>query len=53
MAKTVLKRLGTRLRREERRNADYQHQLAALQRRWRMACQARETVWELDALKKK
>ena len=30
-AKTVLKRLGPRMRRLERSNADYQHQLAILQ----------------------
>lgn len=53
-AKTVLKRLGTRLRRLERSNADYQRQLRALQTQvaeWRTKHE--ETVGELDALKKK
>lgn len=52
-AKTVLKRLGTQLRRVERSNADYQQQLAALQTQvaeWQ-AKQAR-TADELEALKK-
>jgi hypothetical protein len=54
VAKTVLKGLGTRLRRLERSNADYQHQLIALQTQvaeWR--AKHEETVRELDALKKK
>lgn len=53
-AKTVLKRLGTRVRRLERSNADYQQQLAALQTQvaeWRTKHE--ETVRELEALKKK
>lgn len=53
-AKTVLKRLGTQLRRVERSNADYQQQLAALQTEvaeWQ-AKQA-QTADELEALKKK
>jgi chromosome segregation ATPase len=53
-AKTVLKRLGTQLRRVERSNANYQQQLAALQTQvaeWQ-AKQAR-TADELEALKKK
>ncbi len=53
-AKTVLKRLGTKLRRVERSNADYQQQLAALQTQvaeWQ-AKQA-QTADELEALKKK
>lgn len=52
-AKTVLKRLGTQLRRVERSNADYQQQLAALQTQvaeWQ-AKQA-QTADELEALKK-
>ena len=54
VAKTVLKGLGTRWRRVERSNADYQEQLAALQTQvaeWRP--KHAETVRELDALKKK
>jgi chromosome segregation ATPase len=53
-AKTALKRLGTRLRRSERRNAEYQQQLAALQRQVR-EWQARQaqTAEELEAIKKK
>jgi uncharacterized coiled-coil protein SlyX len=54
VAKTVLKRLGTRLRRLERRNADYQQQLTALQTQvaeWRTKHE--ETARELEALKKK
>ena len=50
----MLKGLGTRLRRLERSNADYQEQLAALQTQvaeWRP--KHAETVRELDALKKK
>lgn len=53
-AKTVLKRLGTRVRRLERRNADSHHQLAALQTQvaeWR--ARHEETVRELEELKKK
>ena len=53
-AKTVLKRLGTRLRRLERSNADYQHQLAALQTQvaeWQ--AKHAQTVRELEELKKK
>ena len=53
-AKTGLKRLGTRLRRVERRNADYQQQLGVLQRQvaeWR--AKHEETVRELEELKKK
>ncbi len=53
-AKTVLKRLGTRLRRVEQRNADYQQQLGLLQRQvaeWRAKQEA--TVRELEELKKK
>jgi peptidoglycan hydrolase CwlO-like protein len=54
VTKTVLKRRGTRLRRLERSNADYQHQLAALQTQvaeWR--AKHEETVRELEELKKK
>jgi len=54
VAKAVLKRLGTRVRRLERRNVDYQHQLAALQTQvaeWR--AKHEETARELEALKKK
>lgn len=54
VAKTVLKRLGTRLRRVERSNADYQCQVAALQTQvaaWQTKHE--ETERELDALKKK
>jgi chromosome segregation ATPase len=53
-AKTALKRLGTRLRRSERRNAEYQQQLAALQRQVR-EWQARQaqTAEELEAIQKK
>jgi chromosome segregation ATPase len=53
-AKTVLKRLGTRLGRVERRNAAYQEQVAALQtqvRQWQ--AKHEETVRELEELKKK
>jgi chromosome segregation ATPase len=53
-AKTVLKRLGTRLGRVERRNAAYQEQLAALQAQvteWQ--AQHEQTVRELEELKKK
>ena len=53
-AKTVLKRLGTRLGRVERRNAVYQEQLAALQTQvteWQ--AKHEETVRELEELKKK
>ena len=52
-AKTVLKRLGTRLQRVERRNADYQQQLEVLQTQvaeWRV--KQGETVRELEELKK-
>lgn len=54
MAKTVLKRQGTRLRRAEQRNADYQRQLGRLQTQvaeWRAKHEA--TVRELEELKKK
>lgn len=54
VAKTVLKRLGTRLRRLERSTADYQQQLAALQAQvaeWRTKHE--ETVRELEEVKKK
>jgi len=53
-AKTVLKRLGTRLGRVERRNAAYQDQVAALQRQvaeWQVKHE--QTVQELEELKKK
>jgi len=53
-AKTVLKRLGTRLGRVERRNAAYQEQVAALQTQvteWQ--AKHAETVRELEELKKK
>jgi len=53
-AKTVLKRLGTRLGRVERRNAAYQDQLAALHTQvaeWQ--AQHEETRRELEELKKK
>ena len=53
-AKTVLKRLGTRLRRVERRNADYQQQLGVLHTQvaeWRAKHEA--TRRELEELKKK
>jgi predicted nucleic acid-binding Zn-ribbon protein len=53
-AKTVLKRVGTRLGRVERRNAAYQEQLAALQTQvteWQ--AKHEETVRELEELKKK
>jgi uncharacterized coiled-coil protein SlyX len=54
VAKSVLKRVGTRLRRLERSNADYQQQLVTLQTQvaeW----QARhaQTARELEELKKK
>jgi len=50
----VLKRLGTRLRRVERRNADYQHHLAVLQRQvveWQ--AKHAQRVREREELKKK
>ena len=53
-AKVVLKRLGTRLGRVERRNADYQDQLAVLQTQvveWQ--AKHAQTVQELEELKKK
>ena len=53
-AKTVLKRVGTRLGRVERRNAAYQEQLAALQTQvteWQ--AKHEETVRELEEWKKK
>lgn len=53
-AKTVLKRLGTRLRRVERSNAAYQQQLAALQTQmaeWQ--AKQEQTARELEELKKK
>lgn len=53
-AKTVLKRLGGRVRQLERSTADYQHQLAALRTQgaeWR--AKHEETVRELEELKKK
>jgi chromosome segregation ATPase len=53
-AQTVLKRLGTRLGRVERRNAAYQEQLAALQAQvteWQ--AKHEQTVQELEELKKK
>jgi uncharacterized coiled-coil protein SlyX len=53
-AKTVLKRLGTRLRRLERSNAASQQQLAALHTQvaeWQ--AQHEQTVRELEELKKK
>jgi len=53
-AKTVLKQLGTRLQQLERSNADYQHQLAALQRQvaeWQ--AKHEQTARELEELKKK
>jgi chromosome segregation ATPase len=52
--KTVLKRLGTRLGRVERRNAAYQEQVAALQAQvaeWQ--AQHAQTARELEELKKK
>lgn len=52
--KTVLKRLGTRLRRIEQRNADYQPHLGVLQTQvaeWRAKHEA--TLRELEGLKKK
>ncbi len=54
VAKTVLKRLGTRLRRGEQRTGDYQQQLAALQTQvaeWQ--AKHAQTACELEALKKK
>ena len=54
VAKTLLKRLGTRLGRLERRNAAYQEQLAALHTQvaqWQ--AQHAQTVRELEELKKK
>jgi uncharacterized coiled-coil protein SlyX len=53
-AKTVLKRLGTRLGRVERRTAAYQDQLAALHTQvaeWQ--AKHEQTVRELEELKKK
>ena len=53
-AKTVLKRLGTRLRRVEQKNADYQQQVGVLQPQvaeWQAKPEARQR--ELEALKKK
>ena len=53
VAQTVLNRVGTRLRRLERRNADYQQQLAALQTQvaeWQ--AKHAPTAYELEALKK-
>lgn len=53
-AKTVLKRLGTRVRRLERSKADYQRELVAVQAQvaeWR--AKYGQTVRELEALKKK
>jgi chromosome segregation ATPase len=53
-AKTVLKRVGTRLGRVERRNAAYQEQVAALQTQvteWQ--AKHEEMVRELEELKKK
>ena len=53
-AKTVLKRLGTRLRRLEQSNAAYQQQLAVLQTQvaeWH--AKHEQTVRELAELKKK
>ena len=53
-AKTVLKRLGTRVRRLERTKADYQHQLSVLQTQvaeWQ--AKHAQTVRELEELKKK
>ena len=50
----MLKRLGTRLRRVEQRNADYQQQLGLLQKQvaeWRAKQEA--TGRELEELKKK
>lgn len=52
-AKTVLKRLEMRLRRVERSNAVYQHQLAALQTQlaeWQ--AKQEQTARELEELKK-
>jgi chromosome segregation ATPase len=53
-AKTVLKRLGTRMRRLERSTADYQQQLVAVQGQvaeWQ--AKYAQTVRELEELKKK
>lgn len=53
-AKTVLKRLGMRVRRLERRMADYQDQVAGLQAQvaeWQ--AKHAQTVRELEELKKK
>ena len=53
-AKTVLKRLGTRVRRLEQRTASYRHQVAALQTQvaeWQ--AQHTQAVHELEELKKK
>ncbi len=53
-AKTVLKRVGTRLGRVERRTAAYQEQLAALQAQvTKGQAKHEQTVRELEALKKK
>jgi lipopolysaccharide export system protein LptC len=52
-AKTARKRLGTRLRRVEERNATYQQQLAALQTQvaeWQ--AKHEQTARELEAVKK-
>ena len=52
-AKTVLKRLGTRVQRVERSNADYRQQVGTLQTQvaeWRTKHE--ETARELEALKK-
>ena len=53
-AKTGLKRLGTRLRRVERRNAAYQQQVKALQKQvaeWQATQE--QTARELEEVKKK
>jgi chromosome segregation ATPase len=53
-AKTVLKRLGTRVQRLERSNTAYQQQLAALQTQlaeWQ--AKQEQTTRELEELKKK
>ena len=53
-AKTVLKRVGTRLGRVERRTAAYQEQLAALQAQvTKGQAKHEQTVRELEELKKK
>lgn len=54
VAKTVLKRLGTRLRRVEQKKADYQQQVGVLQRQvaeWQAKHDAVQR--DLEALKKK